>query len=112
MILNIVKEYSVVSDLNTMIISAEMLRSPATHLFLASNSWESVTVELCKELPEDVLEYVPILSDNVRVKLPETIDDKMLKALISIFPDRRGAIRRVYMSKGDMSEVVPVCTEK
>lgn len=110
MTLKIVKDYTVVSDLDVMIISADMLRSPATHLFLASNTWDKVTVELCDAIPSDTLEYIPILSKDISVSLPESISEKNMKDLVALFPDKRGAIRRAFMAKSNMSEVVPVCT--
>lgn len=107
--LSITRDYKLLDDLETCCISADMLRSPATHLFISSNDWDSITVEICKELPDNALEYIQFLSPNKEVKLLDPLDDRLLKMLLALFPEKGGSIRRAYMSGKGMDEVIPVC---
>ena len=108
----ITADYVVSSDLDVTYISAEMLLSPATHLFLASNTWDSVQVEVCKSLPVDMVQYIAPLSKDIQVQLPDVVDDHTFKVLLELFPSKAGAIRRAYMCGSPMDKVVSVCRVK
>lgn len=98
-------------DLETTVIPIAMLHMSSVHMFISSNAWEEVVLEVCDEIPDMTLEYMIFNTENMKAVLPEKLSDKSVKQLTSIFPDKAGAIRRAYMTGSPMKGVVPVCEE-
>ncbi|MCM1215088.1 MAG: hypothetical protein NC548_11275 [Lachnospiraceae bacterium] len=105
------KDYAVSKDLDTMILSARMLLEVSVHLYISSHKWDSITIEICDDIPDDVLQYIRMQTDNKYVRLPEKLNERQLKMLVSLYPELAGKIRRAYMSGVSLREVVPICTE-
>lgn len=107
MILNIVSKYKNVSDLETMVISSTMLRLPTTHLFIASNRWDSALVEIDPSVPEGSLCNIHTVCDDIKVVLPEQVDEYCMRLLTELFPNLAGTIRKNFLLGKNLRGVVP-----
>lgn len=107
MILNIVKDYKVVSDLENMVISVGMLQLPTTHLFIASNRWDSAIVEVCTSIPTGTLNNLHTVCEDIKVILPEECNEHIMRILAELFPSKAGTIRKSFLLGKNMRGVVP-----
>ena len=107
--LNITRQYNKGFVEDTCNLGTAMLSMKSTHLFIASYAWESIYIELEDTIPEGYLKGFNMLSKDIKVNLPETITDKTLHLLTELYPDKAGALRRAYMQKRDMKEVLFTC---
>lgn len=79
----------------------------ATHLFIAGNTWDSIDLDVTDDInPEDV-KYLTSICSNVHCNLPETVTQKTLSILCSIYPQLSGKLRLGYMLKKDLARVLP-----
>lgn len=94
---------------NTTKLATHMLQLQTTHLFIASNSWEEVFIELDDTIPENSLLHVNLVTDNIKVKLPEVPGANTIRQLSELFPDKAGSIRKCFMLGQDMKGVLGEC---
>lgn len=109
MILEITREYDKSFSENTYKLGTYMLQMKSTHLFIASNAWEKISLELEDSIPEGYLRSLHLVCNNIKVKLPESTTEKTLHLLTELFPDKAGALRRCYMQGRDLREVLSEC---
>lgn len=95
--------------LNTVKLDVKQLKNTATHLYIASNRWDSIYIELDEDIPCNMLKYISKQADTVEVSYPNNISDHVLKLLCEVYPEKSGAIRKCYMLKKDIREVLQ-CT--
>lgn len=107
--LNITRQYNKGFVEDTCNLGTSMLNMKATHLFIASNAWESIYVELEDTIPEGYLCCFGMVTQNISVNLPETVTEKTLHLLTELYPEKAGALRRTYMQKRDFKEVLEEC---
>lgn len=94
--LRICKE--VLREDDCMPIPYSWLTDNGVHLFIASNRWDTLTVELSDEIPSDVLKYVVTKCNNVSVKFTQDdITQKSMDLLCELFPDKAGSLRKAKM---------------
>jgi hypothetical protein len=110
--LNITKQYNKGFVEDTCNLATAMLSMKSTHLFIASNAWESVYIELDDSIPEGYLKCLHVVTKNVKVKLPESVTENTLRQLTELYPEKSGALRRTYMQKRSFTEVLPECLVK
>lgn len=105
------KKYDKSFNENTSCLGTYMLSVTATHLYIASHSWESIELELDDSIPDNILGNMRLVCnpENIKVILPEDITDKTVRLLIDLYPDKAGVIRRTYMSGGSIREAVREC---
>lgn len=105
MTLHISKEHKASAE--EMVITYEWLRDNATHLYVASNSWDRLIVDLSEEIPENVLKYMILKCKNVEVHLPEgKLSPKCINLLCEVYPDRAGELRKANMLGKDLNTIV------
>lgn len=92
--------------LDTVRLDVKQLQNTATHLYIASNHWDNMYIELDEDIPCDVLKYVCRQSDKVEVSYPSNISEHVLKLLCEVYPEKSGLIRKYYMLKKDLREVL------
>lgn len=109
MTLQIAEPYPASDDLETIGLSTDMMKCQSVHLFLASHKWDKVIVNMCDEIPSGSLKYIHTVCEDIRVHMKEAMTETTMKLLTELFPDKAGAIRRVYMSGGSLEGVVPLC---
>ena len=109
MILNISKVYNKGYVENTCNLATSMLAMKATHLFIASNLWESIVIELDDCIPEGYLSCFNMVCSDIKVKTPEKITDVTLRQLVELYPNKAGALRRVFLQGRNVREVIPDC---
>ena len=107
--LNIAKEYDPSFNDVLYTLRTSMLELKSTHLFIAANTWESISIDLDDSIPEGCLCNMNLVCPSIYVRLPDEITDKTLRLLCELYPDKSGALRRVYMCKGDVREVLSDC---
>lgn len=107
--LEIKKTYQPAFDENLCQIGISMLQMKAVHLFIASNKWDVIEVEVCDEIPEGSLRFLRIVCSDIKVTLPEEITDKALRALIDIYPEKAGLLRKQYFAGKSIKEVLGEC---
>lgn len=103
------REY--VKDLvdETYYITPKMLGLKSTHLFIASYKWESISIDLDDCIPSGYLRCLPLVCQNIKVRLPETITDHTVQLLSEIYPELGGKIRKQYMFGQPVEEVLQSC---
>ena len=79
------------------------LEDKGTHLFIASNIWDKLHVDICEEIPEKVLRYVITKCKAVEVTLPENLSEKDVTLLCELYPEKEGQIRKAAMLNRDVS---------
>lgn len=109
MVLNITAEYNKSFVENVCSLATHMLSIPSTHLFIASNTWEEIDVDVNDEIPEGCLHCLSLACDNIKVRLPENVTDKTVRLLAEALPDKAGVIRRAYMQGTPIKEVLKDC---
>lgn len=109
MILNITKVYNQGFVENTCNLATHMLAMKSTHLFIASNAWESIYLEIDDSIPEGYLKSFNLVTKNIKVKLPDNLTDKTLRLLTELYPDKAGSLRKCFMQGRDVQEVLQEC---
>lgn len=104
--LKILREYKRDFDENNMVLKADMLKEKGTHLFIASNKWETIYVELHEGLEPWYLHFLPGCSNNIQVIGQEDTLNAYMQVLIELYPDKSGAIRRAVMQKQSILSVI------
>lgn len=95
------------TDSNTYTAYPIWLTDKPVHLFLASQIWESLTVELTDDIPTDVLKYLAPKCKDIHVTLTdEQVTQHGVKLLCELYPDKAGAIRKAAMLGRDLTSVV------
>lgn len=99
------EEYRKELDPDNYCIKASMLAENGVHLFIASNQWDEIRVELCPSLPVARLEFLPTVCQNIKVnKLSDY--SAYIDALIALFPNKSGALRRCKLSGTGFYDVI------
>lgn len=80
------------------------LLDKGTHLFIASNVWDKLHVDICDEIPDKVLRYVVMKCKSVEVTLPDELSDKHVALLCELYPSVEGQIRKAAMLHRDVSD--------
>ncbi len=109
MILHIGKEFKKQMTKNTCDLSLEMLNIQATHMFIASNPWEEIHIEIDDETKADNLKFLPSICKNIKVSLPDSITINTIGLLSKLYPDKASMLRRAFMSGGDVKGVLSRC---
>ena len=92
---------------DTYSIESSMLKFKSTHMFIASNQWDSISIEVNDNMePEDV-KYFHNICENVYCILPKTINEKVLLLLCTIYPDKAGELRLAFMLSKDLNTILP-----
>lgn len=87
-------------------LATHMLSVKATHMFIASNVWESIRIEIDDSIPQGVLRRINSICDDIKVSVPVGITETTLKLLTELYPEKSGALRRVYMQGGNVKGVL------
>lgn len=90
-------------------LGASMLQMKAVHLFIASNKWDAIEIEVCEDIPEGSLRFLRIVCSDIKVKVDCDINDKTLRILTDIFPDKAGLLRKQYFTGKSVKEVLGDC---
>lgn len=87
-------------------VPISMLEFKSTHIFIAGTHWESVTITLTDAINPESLHYIPTVTDTVNVKLPREMTRNMMCCLCELYPEKAGAIRQSFMTKGNIQKVI------
>lgn len=109
MILNIKKTYDPTYTEDQYNLSCAMLNIKSTHLFIASNPWDTINVDVDDEINEGCLRCLPMACSTIRVALPVEITQHTMQLLTELFPDKAGTIRKTFMQSGDLKGVLSGC---
>ena len=103
------KEYDESFNEELYTLKTSMLQFTSTHLFIASNQWDAICIEIDDSIPENCLQNLKMICSNISVKLPNVITDKTLRLLCELFPDKVGPLRRSFMCTGNVEGVLSEC---
>lgn len=92
-------------------LSVDMINNSATHLFIASNKWDKILIHIDDSIKFDMIRYLPKVSSNIKVTLPEKVTIDTVGVLASLYPDLSASLRRTFMSGKDIREVLKECLE-
>lgn len=91
-------------------IDAASLSLPGAHLFIASHRWESIHIADVNAIPSGVkLSVFRTVADRVLVTPPETLNERAVHVLTALYPELSGKIRKCFVLKGDIKEVLAGC---
>lgn len=99
-VLNKLPEGNLTPDVYRLEVTA--LRMTATHLFLASNIWDDMYIELSEDIPLNMLKYMSKQAKQIRVSLPAETTEHILKLMCELYPEKAGVLRKAYMLKRDL----------
>lgn len=100
------KEFDKSMEDNTCKLATYMLSVKATHMFIASNVWESIRIELDDSIPLGVLRRINDVCKDIKVTVPIPVTETTLKLLTELYPEKSGALRRVFMQGGNVKGVL------
>lgn len=88
-------------------LPAKYLEFTGVHIFIASHHWDKLKIQICEDIPANVMRYVRQAVDTIDVvDLPDTITSHIVEVLCELFPDRAGKIRRQFLLGADIKEVL------
>ncbi len=102
----IAKDYNKSFTDSTCNLSTDMLRLNSTHLFIASNMWESIRIEIDGSIPRGTLRKLSTVCEDIKVSVPAHIDENILHLLTELYPSKAGVLRRTFMQGGDVKGVI------
>ena len=82
------------------------LQQNGTHVFIKSHKWEEIEIDLTEDIPKDSLLYLHMCSDRIKVNLPDEVTTHIMLLLCEIYPELTGKIRKTFLTKGDMKDVL------
>lgn len=95
------------SDLESTYLKTAMMPLQSTHMFIASYKWDSCYIELDSNIKEGNLRHIGMLINDIKVKLPSEITEVTLRQLIELFPDSAGKLRKAFLMKIPLEQVIP-----
>lgn len=99
------KEYHKELNPGVYCVKTSMLKEPGPHLFIASEKWDEIRVELSEELPVENIGRLSLVCDNIKVKrVPDM--DTYIDALIVLFPSKGGALRKCKITGSPVIDVI------
>ena len=88
-------------------ISTAMLKFKATHMFIASYTWDTIDITLAPDIDPEDLRFFHTVSDNIITTMKANPSENDINRLCALYPDLAGSIRLTYMQKGNLQKVVP-----
>lgn len=82
------------------------LRQNGTHAFIRSHHWDEIELDLTEDIPKDSLMYLHTCADRIHVNLPEVVTSHIMLLLCEVYPELTGKIRKTFLTKGDMGNVL------
>lgn len=105
MTLLITEEYRKELDPDNYCIKASMMIEKGVHLFIASNKWDLIKVELCPALIADTLAFLPKVCSNIQInRVPNYMP--YVNHLIALYPNKSGSLRRCQLAATDAYEPI------
>ena len=105
----ITREYHKEFHEDSYYLSTSFLKAKSTHFFIASNKWDLIYIEIEDSIPEGFLKSMHLVCPDIKVNIPDNVTDKTVQLLAELYPSKSGAIRRVYLSGGNLTEVLREC---
>lgn len=93
-------------DGDTMTISTEYLKHKATHLYIASQTWDKLYCEVDDSIPLGCLKHIRNKAGSVEVKLPQKQTKTTMLLLTELYPEKAGLLRKQFMTGRDLEEVL------
>lgn len=90
-------------------LDVHMLRQPGTQLFIASNKWDSITIKSLDGVDKEHVRALPIACPDIKLELDLSLDDRLLQILCALYPGKAGRIRKCFLLKGDIKEIINEC---
>lgn len=90
-------------------LDVHMLRQPGTQLFIASNKWDSIVIKSLDGVCKEHVRALPIACSNIKLDLDINLDDRLLQILCTLYPGRAGRIRKCFLLKGNIREILDEC---
>lgn len=75
-------------------ITPEELRNPLIHLYVASNHWETLRVDLDGSIPTGILTEMRKVCDNIEIL---SVSSGCYPLLSELFPEHLGKLRKLKM---------------
>ena len=84
-----------------------MLNYQSAHMFIASNEWDEIIVDVTDDINPESVKYLTSACPKVFCYLPENVTEKTLSILCAIYPTLAGKLRMGYMAKQDLTHIIP-----
>lgn len=82
------------------------LQQNGAHAFIKSHQWDEIEIDLTEDIPKDSLHYIHMCTNRIKVNLPDIVTSHIMLLLCEIYPELTGKIRKTFLIKGDMNEVL------
>lgn len=82
------------------------LSNKSVHFYLACNKWDKLVVDLSDDIPDGVLKYIIMKSEDKEVNIKGDVTHKQCELLCEMYPEKAGAIRKAVMLKRDVRGVL------
>lgn len=104
--MNLIISDTVCREDGSLQLPISVLKQTSAHLFIASNSWDTLYLDLSDDIPTLCLKFIRDKVKEVRVKLPDKVTTHTLKLLIELFPSNEGKLRKQFMMGGNLDGVL------
>ena len=91
-------------------LSPDRLQYKAVHMFIASNMWDTISIQLSDKVSEEYTKYFPLVSDTILTTIKHKPTDHDLRCLCNLYPEKSGELRYAFMCGTNLNEVVPNVT--
>ncbi len=95
---------SLIAD--TLALSTNALQFPTVHLFIASHTWDLIDIYNLNTIPTEQLKGMHAALGCIRVEPIKDLNSDNVSRLAILFPELAGQIRKCYMFRGDVNEVL------
>ena len=82
------------------------LKHNTTHLFIASNKWSAIEIDLSDDIPRNVLPYITKNQGDIAINFDEPISQHQMKLLCELYPEIQGCITRTFLKKDDLHDLL------
>lgn len=86
-------------------LSPDSLKYNSTHLFIASNLWDEISVEINDDTPRNILPYIKGMTKDFKMVFNEP-SNHIVKLLSEVYPDKSGQFTRCFLKGGDLHELL------
>lgn len=94
-------------DATTYVVPYSWLRDKGVHLYIASNRWDELVVDLSEDIPTDCLKYIVLKCKSVTVNLPNrALTSREIDLLCELYADKAGTIRKACILGRDLKYIL------
>lgn len=89
------------------VIKPQFLGVKMTHLTLASQTWDTLFIDVDESIPEGSLRFLPKKCNKICACCPEHPSMHQLHLLVELYPELDGKLRKAFMKGESVGGILP-----